>query len=241
MTLAIIPVWIDRTRLGLPVDPGQLAVSFGFGFAPWLLLFPVIFAIAERHAVNRTPPLASLLHLSGLALAAFGFIMAYLMLVFAPISGQSVAQAIASQLVTQWLWDGSFFLISYMTGRLWGQRQRHQPPAGRIAVKSPDRVDFVPIDTLQAVTGQGNYVALISKDREILHRATLAEMETLLVPHGFCRVHRSHLVRPAEIVSVRLKAGRLREVTLQGDSRYPVSDSHADHLAAHIAKPLLSA
>ncbi|WP_420430199.1 LytR/AlgR family response regulator transcription factor [Hyphobacterium sp.] len=178
---------------------------------------------------------ATLLRVAALAFAVFGAIMAYLIFLYAPLAGMSAGAAVAAQQVTQWLWDAAFFVIALLAGRLYGQRR--WPGPDRIAVKSPDRVDFVPVSSLLAVTGQGNYAALISETREVLHRATLAEMETLLSPHGFCRIHRSHLVRPSEIVSVRLKAGKVREVALPGGHSFPVSERHADHLGAHLSDP----
>ena len=234
MIIAVGASWIDQIRMDQSVNTPAMAMSFALGFAPWLVLFPAIFVFAERDAVRLTPFFSSVMRSLWLALSVFGFIMAYALFVYAPTTGQTAARVLLSQQFSQWLWDASFFVLSYLSGRLYGQRQHSRPASARLAVRSPDRVDFVPFDSLIAVTGQGNYAALICSDREILHRATLSELETLLAPHGFCRIHRSHLVRPLAVISVRLKSGRVSEVLLPGGHRLPVSETHAPMLGKYL-------
>jgi hypothetical protein len=53
------------------------------------------------------------------------------------------------------------------------------------------------------VSAAGNYVELHAGGRTIVHRASLASVETLLARAGFVRVHRSLLVRREAIARVR--------------------------------------
>lgn len=53
------------------------------------------------------------------------------------------------------------------------------------------------------IEGAGNYVVAHGAGPATTHRATLAELEASLAPHGFVRVHRSILVRRDAIARVR--------------------------------------
>jgi len=153
--------------------------------------------------------------------------------VYAPVTGEPVARVLAAQQLTQWLWDISVFILSYLSGRAFGSKPvKRAESRAHIAVRSPDRLEFVPIADLIAISGQGNYAALHTPSRDVLHRATLSDMQARLEPYGFIRIHRSHLIRPERIHSIRKKGGRVSEVTLEGGSRYPVSESQAPALAS---------
>lgn len=235
-------VWIDRVRMDLPVDFSRLFFAYATGFAPWLVLLPLVFRFGEYESrrYSKLPDAVARGVLAGFAV--FGAIMAYVLFAYAPLTRQTAVEALASQQFTQWLWDVSLFSGSYLCGRLYGVgRNQANASGGRIAVKSPDRVDFVPVDDLLAVTGQGNYVSLISEDREVLHRATLSEMEILLARHGFVRIHRSHLVRPDRIISARIRTQRVSSVTLPGSRTLPVSDPYGAELMTHLSEHLLAA
>ncbi|GJL96443.1 MAG: hypothetical protein DHS20C06_02600 [Hyphobacterium sp.] len=233
-------VWIDQSRIGQTHDILMVFASFAFGFIPWLVLLPVVFRSAETESYRQTGILGSARHAAFIATACFGALMAYLLFVFAPLTGQTTSEALSNQQFTQWLWDVSFFSLSYLTGRVYGlQSLARRTLPGRIAVKSPDRMEFIAIDDLIAVTGQGNYAALISENREVLHRAKISEMEDRLLPFGFCRIHRSHLVRPSAVISVKLQGQRVKSVMLPSGCQLPVSDSYSDQLEARLSDGLL--
>ena len=53
------------------------------------------------------------------------------------------------------------------------------------------------------IAAAGNYVVLHGNGRSVLHRATLTQVETMLSPHDFVRIHRSRLVRRGAVARVR--------------------------------------
>ena len=53
------------------------------------------------------------------------------------------------------------------------------------------------------VSAAGNYVELRAGHRTIVHRSSIAAVESELSPHGFVRIHRSLLVRRDRIAKVR--------------------------------------
>lgn len=59
-------------------------------------------------------------------------------------------------------------------------------------------VHRVPVAAIGMVTAAGNYVEIVAKGRTLLHRATLAMMESEL-GEGFVRIHRSRLINRAAV------------------------------------------
>ena len=70
-----------------------------------------------------------------------------------------------------------------------------QARAGRELPLLPRQIDWV--------SAAGNYVELRAGARTIIHRSSIAAMESELVPHGFVRIHRSLLVSRERIAKVR--------------------------------------
>ncbi|MEQ1808416.1 MAG: LytTR family DNA-binding domain-containing protein [Terricaulis sp.] len=112
-------------------------------------------------------------------------------------------------------------------------------PPERIAVFSAGRIDYVPLDDIIAAKAAGNYVALVTQDGEFLHRITLSELADSFVAAGFVRTHRSHLVRPREIVSARTRGDGIVELKLSNGAVAPVSETYRTQLAEVIAGSLV--
>jgi len=76
-------------------------------------------------------------------------------------------------------------------------------PAGRILVRSPERIVFLKPDEIDHVEAAGNYVILHSgKERHIM-RETTSAMETRLDSAGFMRLSRSVIANLARIREVQ--------------------------------------
>jgi len=75
--LAAGSVWIDQARFGGRPDFFRLAIAYGLGFAPWLVLFPLVFHAAERDARRQLSIWLSLLRALAYFAASFGLIMAH--------------------------------------------------------------------------------------------------------------------------------------------------------------------
>jgi two-component system LytT family response regulator len=92
----------------------------------------------------------------------------------------------------------------------------------KLPVKVDGRIELVPLDRIEWIESEGNYVRLHLGDRTCLVRDTISALEERLDPQRFARIHRSAMVnldhmehvRPwftGEYV-VRLRSGR--ELTL---------------------------
>ncbi|MBE3072904.1 MAG: response regulator transcription factor [Acidobacteria bacterium] len=121
-------------------------------------------------------------------------------------------------------------------GRL-GQRERlpikavvstarpHDGPAQRILVRDGPRVHVVAVDKLDFVQAQDDYVCLHSEGKKLLKEQTLAELEMLLDPARFVRIHRSYILNVERLARVEPYGKDSRVAILRDGTRLPVSKS----------------
>ena len=95
-------------------------------------------------------------------------------------------------------------------------------PPQPIIVKDRNREFVIPVETLDYVEAQADYVALHSGGRTHLKLQSIASMETALESAGFVRVHRSRIVNVERIVRIAPYA-RDSAVTLADGTRLGVS------------------
>jgi hypothetical protein len=95
----------------------------------------------------------------------------------------------------------------------------------------------VPIDQMDWLEAEGNYVRIHAGDTAGMMRMTLARAEESLGAHGFIRVHRSVLCRRDAIAAVlRSGTGALRARLVSGDE-VPVGRSYRAIVMALTMKP----
>ena len=86
----------------------------------------------------------------------------------------------------------------------------------------------VPVDRIEWVEAEGDYVRFHAGDAGGAIRMTLSAAEKMLAPHGFIRVHRSVLCRSGAIVALeRTRSGALR-AELKSGEKVPVGRSFAE-------------
>jgi two-component system, LytTR family, response regulator len=85
----------------------------------------------------------------------------------------------------------------------------------RIYVRDRGIVVPVAIDRLERVDAQGDYSVLSAGGQTLLVQRTLGEMEAVLDPQRFVRVHRSHLINLDHVTSFRPFDGRRYVVVMR--------------------------
>lgn len=96
----------------------------------------------------------------------------------------------------------------------------------RINVRSVGRIEQIRVDDILWIESAGNYVELHLAARTVLHRITLARMETLLAPELFLRVHRGALVRRDQIVRLANSGEGNYRLTLRCGAEVGVSERY---------------
>ena len=95
----------------------------------------------------------------------------------------------------------------------------------RIVVKDGPRVHVIPIDKLDYVEAQDDYVALHSGGKSYLKQQPIASLESLLDPGRFVRIHRSAIVNLERVARIEPYGKESRLAILSDGARLPVSRS----------------
>ena len=95
----------------------------------------------------------------------------------------------------------------------------------RIVVKDGPRVHVIPIDKLDYVEAQDDYVALHSGGRSYLKQQPIASLEALLDPARFVRIHRSAIVNLERVARIEPYGKESRLAILADGTRLPISRS----------------
>jgi two-component system LytT family response regulator len=93
----------------------------------------------------------------------------------------------------------------------------------RVLVRDGAQVHVLPLDQIDYVEAQDDYVAFHAGGRTHLKEQTLADLEGSLEPARFVRIHRSYIVAVDRIVRVELYAKDSRVAILRDGTRLPVS------------------
>jgi len=93
----------------------------------------------------------------------------------------------------------------------------------RIVVKDGPKVHIIPVEKLDYVEAQDDYVGLKSEGKLYLKQQTIAGLESALDPARFLRIHRSYVVRLNFISRVEPYTKDSRVATLTDGTRLPVS------------------
>jgi DNA-binding LytR/AlgR family response regulator len=104
-----------------------------------------------------------------------------------------------------------------------------EPPATLLVSKGADQC-LIQIGRIECVSAAGNYVEIVERGQRYLLRATLKQVEDLLPPADFIRIHRSHLVRRDEIERIKSQPSGNGSVQLRGGQLLPMSKKHKQAL-----------
>jgi two-component system LytT family response regulator len=102
----------------------------------------------------------------------------------------------------------------------------------RILIRDGAQVHVLPIDSIDYIEAQDDYVAFHAAGKSHLKEQTLAELEQLLDASRFVRIHRSYIVNVERIARVELYAKDSRVAILRDGSRLPVSRAGYQRLNA---------
>jgi two-component system LytT family response regulator len=103
-------------------------------------------------------------------------------------------------------------------------------PLQRIAFRDGGTIDVVPVQRIDYIEAQDDYVHVYVKGRKYVKQQTLTELEQLLDPVRFMRIHRSYIVNLESLQKVEPYAKDSRVVVLREGTRIPVSRAGFERL-----------
>ena len=111
------------------------------------------------------------------------------------------------------------------------EQQAKHGPVERVLIRDGSKVHVLPVDKIDYVEAQDDYVSFQSEAKSYLKDQTLAAVEGLLDPSRFVRIHRSYLLNIDRIARVELYAKDSRIAILRDGSKLPVSRAGYARLA----------
>jgi two-component system LytT family response regulator len=101
---------------------------------------------------------------------------------------------------------------------------RHQP-IERVLIRDGARVQVIPVESIDYVEAQDDYVAFFADGRQWLKNQRMAELESQLDPQAFLRVHRSYIVNLSAIARIEPTGKDGHCAVLKSGARIPISRS----------------
>lgn len=215
----------QRRELGQPSAAWQAWVLEGSSYIAWLMLLAPVLALAARlagrplwqavpgHAAGWIA--ASIAHstvMSGFRIAAYAL--------------AGAAYVPAGSWTDQFMFEARKDLITYVSvvavfllARRLLTSPASSPPAPTgntlIELREGSRVVLLRPDEIDWVGAAGNYVEFQGAFGSELARRTMADVEAMLAPHDFVRIHRSRLVRRGAIAAIETRQSGDFDVTLR--------------------------
>jgi two-component system LytT family response regulator len=118
-----------------------------------------------------------------------------------------------------------------------GPQPQHTPitakkPLQRIAFRDGASIEVVPVQRIDYIEAQDDYVHVFARGAKHIKQQTLGDLEQLLDPTRFVRVHRSYIVNLESIDKVEPYAKDSRVAVLKDGTRVPVSRTGYERLRA---------
>jgi DNA-binding LytR/AlgR family response regulator len=106
---------------------------------------------------------------------------------------------------------------------------KRQYPEALLVSKGSDEC-LIQVDRVECVSAAGNYVEIYARNQLYLMRATMKQVEQLLPPSEFIRIHRSHIVKCDEIDRIRTVASGNGSVHLRNGKALSMSKQYKRQL-----------
>jgi two-component system LytT family response regulator len=103
-------------------------------------------------------------------------------------------------------------------------------PLQRIAFRDGAAIEVVPVQRIDYIEAQDDYVHVSTRGEKKVKQQTLSELEQLLDPGRFVRVHRSYIVNLESLARVEPYAKDSRVAVLKDGTKIPVSRAGYERL-----------
>jgi two-component system, LytTR family, response regulator len=96
-------------------------------------------------------------------------------------------------------------------------------PLGRILIRDRADVHVIPVEKIDYIESQDDYVAVKVGGRSLLKEQTLAELEALLDRNRFVRIHRRYLLNLTRLAKIEQSVTESRVAVLTDGTELPIS------------------
>ena len=100
----------------------------------------------------------------------------------------------------------------------------------RVLIKEGSKVLVIPVEKIDYIEAQDDYVSFRSESKSHLKMQRLTELETGLDPRRFVRIHRSYILNIERLSKIELYAKDSRTAVLKDGTQLPVSRTGYDKL-----------
>jgi two-component system LytT family response regulator len=101
-------------------------------------------------------------------------------------------------------------------------RARHAP-IERVLIRDRSDVHVIPVEKIDYLESQDDYVSVRAGGKSYLKEQTLAELETLLDPGVFVRIHRRYILNLSRLAKIELAVKDSRIAILTDGTKLPIS------------------
>jgi two-component system, LytTR family, response regulator len=103
-------------------------------------------------------------------------------------------------------------------------------PLERVLIKEGSKVHVIPVDRIDYIEAQDDYISIKTEGKSYLKQQRMAEMEKALDQTKFVRVHRSYILNIERIARIELYAKDSRVAILKDGTKLLISRSGYDKL-----------
>jgi two-component system, LytTR family, response regulator len=114
------------------------------------------------------------------------------------------------------------------------ESRKQRKPLQRVLIRDGSRVHVLPVEKIDYIEAQDDYVCFRAGGKEYLKQELMADLETLLDSSRFIRIHRSYILNLERLAKLELYAKDSYVAILTDGAQLPVSRSGYARL-----KPLL--
>ena len=108
--------------------------------------------------------------------------------------------------------------------------QTSKKPLERILIREGSKVHVIPIEKIDFIQAQDDYIEIKSEGKSYLKQQRLTDLENQLNPHQFVRVHRSYILNLEKLNRMELYAKDSRIALLKDGAQIPISRSGYDRI-----------
>jgi two-component system LytT family response regulator len=95
----------------------------------------------------------------------------------------------------------------------------------RLLIRDRSNVYVIPVEQIDYIEAQDDYVRIRAGGRNYLKEQTLAELETQLAAKGFLRIHRRYILNVSRLAKIELSEKDSRIAILKDNTQLPISRS----------------